>query len=82
MSNKWVVNASPLILLAKVGQIELLPRLTEHLVIPASVVEEVQKGPAVDPAQKWLREEGTQWICGDLPPVAAVLGWAHQHREF
>ncbi len=94
MSNKWVVNASPLILLAKVGHIDLLPRLTEQLIIPSSVVGEVEAGSALDPAQEWLRGDGAIWIRPDLvpaPPVAgwdlgagetAVLSWAHLNREF
>ena len=49
-----MVNASPLILLAKVGQIDLLCNLTEQLVIPASVVQEIEQGPTHDPARQWL----------------------------
>lgn len=54
MSNKWVVNASPLILLAKVGHLDLLSKLAEEVIIPASVVNEVKQGPPDDPAQQWL----------------------------
>jgi predicted nucleic acid-binding protein len=39
--NSWVVNASPLILLAKVGRIDLLLDLTEKLVVPAAVAGEI-----------------------------------------
>ncbi len=53
MSSRWVVNASPLILLAKVGQIDLLAKLTDELVVPSAVVAEVQEGPASDPARVW-----------------------------
>lgn len=94
MSNKWVVNASPLILLAKVAHIYLLPKLTEQLVIPASVVVEVQGGPSTDPAQAWLNGEGATWIRSDIATVSsvaawdlgvgetAVLSWAHEHGDF
>lgn len=94
MSNKWVVNASPLILLAKVGYIHLLPKLTEQLVIPSSVVAEVQAGPPMDPAQSWLSGEGATWIRPDIATVSsvaawdlgagetAVLSWAHEHGDF
>ncbi len=75
MSNKWVVNASPLILLAKVAQIGLLPKLTEQLVIPASVVAEVQGGRPIDPAQAWLSGEGAPWIRPDLMASPAVAVW-------
>ena len=94
MSNKWVVNASPLILLAKVGHLALLPKLTEELVVPASVVAEVEAGPASDPAQTWLHGEGATWVLPDMAPEAAiaawdlgagetaVLSWARQHEGF
>ncbi len=38
MSSRWVVNASPLILLGKVDQLHLLQALTEELIIPEGVV--------------------------------------------
>ena len=94
MSNKWVVNASPLILLAKVEHIHLLQKLTEQLVIPANVATEVQGGPPGDPARVWLNGEGAAWIRREIetvPSVAAwdlgagetaVLSWAHKNKEF
>ena len=66
MSSRWVVNASPIILLAKVGQVELLPKLAGELVVPAAVVAEIEAGPASDPARAWLRGDGAKWIRPDL----------------
>jgi predicted nucleic acid-binding protein len=89
-----VVNASPVILLAKIGQITLLESLCEDLVIPASVVAEIEAGPAHDPARNWLRTEGTKHVKADLLPVPslapwdlgagemAVLTWAFTNRMF
>ena len=74
MSDKWVLNASPLILLAKVGQVGLFPKLTKRLVIPASVVAEIQAGPATDRAKAWLAGEGARWVQPDPAPVAAIAG--------
>ena len=54
MSDKWAVNASPVILLAKVGRIDLLSRLVTNLVIPASVAQEVKNGPESDPGRVWV----------------------------
>ncbi|MBI5685781.1 MAG: DUF3368 domain-containing protein [Verrucomicrobia bacterium] len=94
MNNKWAVNASPLILLAKIGQADLLPKLTTELVIPASVVVEIHAGPATDPAQMWLRAAGQKAIQPDPPVTAeiaawdlgagetAVLNWVRQHPDF
>jgi predicted nucleic acid-binding protein len=38
----WVVNASPLIVLAKVGQLALLERPGHELLIPEAVRDEVR----------------------------------------
>ena len=45
MSSRWVVNASPLILLGKVDQLRLLRDLAAELVIPEGVAREVQARP-------------------------------------
>ncbi|MCH9650810.1 MAG: DUF3368 domain-containing protein [Deltaproteobacteria bacterium] len=41
MPRQWVVNASPLILLGKVGRSRLLCDLTDELIIPDAVAREV-----------------------------------------
>lgn len=94
MSVKWALNASPLIVLAKVGQAELPAKLADELVIPASVADEIEAGPAGDPAREWLQAEGHRWIRPDPSPVLAVARWdlgagesavlsyAHHHRDF
>ncbi len=45
MSRRWVLNASPLILLGKVGRLGLLPDLTDELMIPEAVAREVGAKP-------------------------------------
>lgn len=44
-SSLWVVNASPLILLGKTGQIALLGNLNEQIVVPRAVVREIGAKP-------------------------------------
>lgn len=41
MSRVWVVNASPLILLGKIGHIALLDELSDELIVPDVVAREV-----------------------------------------
>lgn len=52
MSDVWVANASPVILLAKTGYLDLLAQLSSELVLPESVVEEIVAGSATDPARQ------------------------------
>lgn len=65
MSNRWVINTSPLILLAKVGRIDILAALAPELVVPFSVADEINKGPATDPARQWISENANKWIIRD-----------------
>ena len=48
MSRLWVVNASPLILLGKIGHVALLDDLSDELIVPAAVVREVGAKPGGD----------------------------------
>ena len=45
MSRLWVVNASPLILLGKIGRVALLSELSDELIVPDVVVREVGAKP-------------------------------------
>jgi predicted nucleic acid-binding protein len=72
MAEQWVVNASPLITLSKVGQLELLQADNRRLVIPEAVRAEVLQGPADDPARKAL-ESGFQTASYDGAPEPMVL---------
>lgn len=47
MPERWVVNASPLISLAKIGRLSLLTALAEEVVAPPASVAEVLRGADV-----------------------------------
>jgi len=91
---KWVVNASPLIILAKVDQILLLKDLCEEMTIPSGVKEEIDEGPENDPARIWLKSDGKKWVrdSGPINPVISawdlgqgeteVLNWAYEHPGY
>lgn len=74
MAELWVVNASPLITLAKAGQLVLLQGDERRLVIPKAVREEVANGPADDPARKAI-ESGFKSISDNSPSDPMVLEW-------
>jgi hypothetical protein len=52
VAEHWVLNASPLIVLARVGLEGLPLSLAEQVVVPRQVVEEIQAGPTLDPARR------------------------------
>jgi hypothetical protein len=73
----WVVNASPMILLAKVGLVDLLRHLGPALVIPEAAKQEIQRrGPADDPGVQALVQ--ASWLLpvdpGPIPPAVSSLG--------
>ena len=52
MHRKWVVNASPIIVLAKINHLLLLQHVAKELVVPAGVAKEIGQGPEDDPARQ------------------------------
>ena len=59
MSEAWVINASPLILFARIGRLDLIERLAPTVLIPKAVLEEVRAGQEKDStatiALEWAR---------------------------
>jgi uncharacterized protein len=52
-----VVNSGPLISLARIGQLELLPALFDDIVLPRGVFEEVTQDPKLPGAEAIARAE-------------------------
>jgi hypothetical protein len=89
MPKKWVVNASPLIVLARINHLFLLQHLATELVVPTGVAMEITQGPANDPANQWLQSHGRELVreVQVIPPViiawnlglgeSEVLAWAY-----
>lgn len=91
MTERWVLNASPLILLGKAEQLNWLRRMG-RVTIPRAVAQEVEAGPADDPARQWLvSSEGSACVADD-PPIrpdlfawdlgmgeTSVIAWATDH---
>lgn len=70
-----VVNASPLIFLAKVRHLALLERLGGRVTVPRAVSEEVGRFGPHDSAVRAL--EASPWIqvVRDVAPPASVIAW-------
>jgi predicted nucleic acid-binding protein len=94
VAERWVINASPIILLAKAEVIHLLPKLCDELVVPAGVVGEVQNIHITDSGKQWLEEFGQKFVrtCPVIHPAlikwrggageAEVISWALQNPGF
>ena len=70
----WVANASPIIVLAKCGYLDLLSKLSREVVIPQAVVDEIVAGPVADRARQWI---DAGWGTRASPRLAApeLLEW-------
>jgi predicted nucleic acid-binding protein len=71
VSDVWVVNASPVIALAKIHCLHLLHDLCKELLVPEAVVAEILAGPPSDPARQtlqrgWGRAVAPRHISPDL----------------
>jgi len=51
VTDLWVCNASPVIVLAKTGQLSLVDALCRQLLLPDAVAEDILRGPEDDPAR-------------------------------
>ena len=69
------VNASPLIVLARAGYFDLLPKILSPIIVPRAVADEIMAGPVGDPAIKALADAG--WLSVvDLNPLdSPVATW-------
>lgn len=74
MSERWILNASPLIVLARVGQTRLFTALAERVMVPSAVAAEIDAGPDDDPARAILQARHFEIIAA--PPAAPeLLNW-------
>jgi predicted nucleic acid-binding protein len=76
MTRCWVIDTSPLILLSKIGQVELLHELSDEMVIPAGVAQEILQGAKNDVARRWLEHQGKNWVqdIGKIHSTISVWG--------
>jgi predicted nucleic acid-binding protein len=92
VAEKWIINASPVIALARVGLGELLARLPEQAALPQAVAEELSIAPEDDPARQALESGLFKIIKAPAIPdsilawdlgkgESAVLAYALTHRE-
>ena len=72
---RWVANASPLILLGKVEQIQLLSAMVGQIIVPGAVIREVSAKPDGVRAVQTLTALEPAVIVDDEVPPAKILSW-------
>jgi predicted nucleic acid-binding protein len=70
-----VLNASPLIVLARAGYLDLVPKLVSSVVVPRAVVTEVTAGPAEDPAVRFLARSSWLTVIDLTPTLSPLAIW-------
>ena len=69
---KRIVNTSPLILLTKIGRIDLLSTDSLELIVPAPVLQEVARLGPTDPAVQAIHRSGWR-IMAPISPIPETL---------
>lgn len=74
MSDLWVVNASPLIVLGKISKLDLLNQLPKDIVVPSAVADEIKAGPENDAARLAI-EAGMFRLVETQEPTPELAAW-------
>ena len=76
MSDQWVCNASPLILLKHIGRLRPLTDLCDILVVPKGVANEILKYKEEAPTlETFLTSPKVTRIQSDITIKPAIAGW-------
>jgi predicted nucleic acid-binding protein len=75
VNDVWIVDASPLIALAKISRLSLLAQLSANLIIPQGVASELLQGSAGDPARRWIETAGKVYVKFVGQPEPLVASW-------
>jgi len=73
--SRWVVNASPLILLGKVEQIQLLGALAGEIAVPRAVIREISAKLDGERTVQTLTALESAIVVDDEVPPADILSW-------
>jgi predicted nucleic acid-binding protein len=71
----WVCNSSPLIALARTQRLDLIESLAAEVLVPATVVREIEAGAGRDGAAQAVRSSSRLRIRSDVEVPEAVRSW-------
>ncbi len=72
---KWILNSTPIIVLARMKHAKLFQQLSEEMIIPLEVLHEILAGPNDDPAKLWVEDEGSIFVKPSIPISPLVSAW-------
>jgi predicted nucleic acid-binding protein len=75
VSDAWVINASPIILYARIGRLDVIERLAPRVIVPATVVEEIKAGIRKDGTAKDAAAWALQYQQPDISIPSSVERW-------
>jgi len=75
VSEAWVVNASPLILFARIDRLDLIEHLAPAIQIPNAVIEEVRAGQDKDRTAATALEWTGKYRVEDIAIAASIEHW-------
>jgi predicted nucleic acid-binding protein len=75
VSDVWVLNASPVILLGKIGRLDLLESLSAKAVVPNAVVLEIQAGIGEHQAVQSTADWAALRRAADVPIPLSIERW-------
>ena len=75
MSDAWVINASPIILYARISRLDVIERLAPKVIVPTTVLEEIRAGAQKDNTSKEAVSWAVQYQQRDIPVPATVERW-------
>jgi predicted nucleic acid-binding protein len=70
----WVINASPLILLGKLGRLDLIAALANRVMVPAAVIDEIAAG-AGDATAGLVVDWARRKVDPDISVPGSIVGW-------
>jgi predicted nucleic acid-binding protein len=75
MDRSWVFDSSPLIILGRIGRLDLVSGLQGNLFVPHSVKKEILAKKPFDPSAIWLLGKNCPARIVSAPPHSALLSW-------
>jgi predicted nucleic acid-binding protein len=71
----WVINASPIILYARIGRLDVIERLAPKIFVPSKVIEEVRDGISKDMSARMAVDWATRYVLPDIQVPPSVEHW-------